>query len=266
MSDPERKTFQYRILRYAPNLLRDEWVNIGVLLEGVDGPERAIRILDDEHLPRVRRHYPDADLDLLRGLQEEFGSRLSGPSEKVTAELTKWNDTYSNAIQFGPKKSLLAEGFDTAFARLYDEQVGPPARARGGFAESARSWLRSKLRDVFRRHRILDKLKANVRVEEFTHPGDTFKFDYAYRNGVQGYLQSVLLGRDLLQCKALTYTAEHIRRRNPTAEFTALTDTEPSREDRRQHFILQLFEEQKIHIIPMNRVEKFAEGLRRQLQ
>ena len=25
--------FQYRILRYMPNLLRDEWVNIGVLLE-----------------------------------------------------------------------------------------------------------------------------------------------------------------------------------------------------------------------------------------
>jgi hypothetical protein len=24
MSDPERKTFEYRILRYAPNLLRDE--------------------------------------------------------------------------------------------------------------------------------------------------------------------------------------------------------------------------------------------------
>jgi len=109
-------------------------------------------------------------------------------------------------------------------------------------------------------------MKANVRVEEFTHPGDTFKFDYAYRNGVQGYLQSVLLGRDLLQCKALTYTAEHIRRRNPTAEFTALTDTEPSWEDRRQQFIVQLFEEQKIRMVPMNRVERFAEDLKRQLQ
>jgi hypothetical protein len=178
----------------------------------------------------------------------------------------KWNDTYSNAIQFGPKKSLLAEGFDNAVARLYDEKVGPPARARGGFAASARSWLRSKLRDVFRRHRILDKMKANVRVDEFTHPGDTFKFDYAYRNGVQGYLQSVLLGRDLLQCKALTYSAEHIRRRDPKVQFTALTEAEPSPGDRRQQFIVQLMEEQKVRIVPMNRVEIFAEDLRRQLQ
>ena len=122
------------------------------------------------------------------------------------------------------------------------------------------------MKDVFRRHRVLDKMKTNMRVEEYTHQGDTFKFDYTYRNGVQGYLQSVLLARDLLQCKALTYTAEHIRRKNPAAEFTALSDVEPSREDRRHQFIVQLFEEQKIRIVPMNRVEKFAEDLRRQLQ
>jgi hypothetical protein len=133
-------------------------------------------------------------------------------------------------------------------------------------AESARIWLRSKLKDVFRRHRILDKLKTNVRVEEHTHPGDTFKFDSAYRNGVQGYSQSVLPARDLLQCKALTYTVEHIQRRNPAAEFMALSDVEPSREDRRHQFMVQLFEEQKIHIVPTNHVERFAEDLRRQLQ
>jgi hypothetical protein len=52
----------------------------------------------------------------------------------------------------------------------------------------------------------------------------------------------------------------------PAAEFTALTDTEPSREDRRQQFIVQLFQEQKIRMVPMNRVERFAEDLRQQLK
>jgi hypothetical protein len=266
MSEPERNTFEYRILRYAPNLLRDEWVNIGVLLESAGGGQRAIRLLDEEHLPRVRRLHPEADLDLLRALPQEFTSRLAGPADAVAKDLARWNDTLSNALQFGPVKGLLAENFDAELARLYDEQVGPPPRARGGFAESARSWIRSKLRDVFRRHRILDKMKANVRVEEFTHPGDTFKFDYAYRNGVQGYLQSVLLSRDLLQCKALTYTAEHIRRKDPAAQFTALTDAEPSVSNVKQQFIVRLLEEQQVRIVPMNRVEMFAEDLRRQLQ
>ncbi len=30
MPTEERKTLRYRVLRYTPNLIRDEWVNIGV--------------------------------------------------------------------------------------------------------------------------------------------------------------------------------------------------------------------------------------------
>ena len=44
----ERKMFTYRVLRYVPNLVRDEWVNIGVLLE--DGPsgQRAIKLIEED--------------------------------------------------------------------------------------------------------------------------------------------------------------------------------------------------------------------------
>ena len=41
MPDETRNMLRYRILRYTPNLVRDEWVNIGVLLE--EGPEEAGR-------------------------------------------------------------------------------------------------------------------------------------------------------------------------------------------------------------------------------
>ncbi len=45
MPDETRNMLRYRILRYTPNLVRDEWVNIGVLLE--EGPEEAGRQPDD---------------------------------------------------------------------------------------------------------------------------------------------------------------------------------------------------------------------------
>jgi hypothetical protein len=266
MAEEQRSTLRYRILRYTPNLLRDEWVNIGVLLEETDRPRRAMRVIEEEHLGRVRRLHPEADLDLLRGLPAEFSTRLGGPAGRVEGEIRKLTDTLSNGVQFGPAKGLLAGDFDAELNRLYDEQVAPIARARGGFAENARSWLRSRLRDVFRRHRILGKVKENVRVEEFTHPGDTFKFDYGYQNGVEGYVQSVLLARDMLQSKALTYTAEHIRRRKPAAEFTAITDTAPTPGNLRHDFLLRLFAEQNIRVVPMPSVEKFAEELRLRLQ
>jgi hypothetical protein len=266
MPGEERATLRYRILRYTPNIVRDEWVNIGVLLERAEGGERALRIIEDQHLPRVRRLHPEADLDLLRSLPAELSARLAGPGENAAAELARWNDTMSNVLQFSAMKGLLATDFDAELTRLYDEQVGPPPRARGGLAESARSWLRGKLRDVFRRHGIFGKMKANVRVEEFTHPGDTFKFDFAYQNGARGFVQSVLLARDVLPSKAMTYTAEHIRRRYADAEFAAITDAEPARDNPKHQFLLQLFEEQNIRVVPMARVEKFAEELRVRLQ
>jgi tetratricopeptide (TPR) repeat protein len=167
--------------------------------------------------------------------------------------------------RYAPQRELLIEIL-RRFDRLYREQVAPPPRARGGLAENARNWLRSKLRDVFRRHHILSRVRENVRVEEFTHPGDTFKFDYGYRNGAEGYVQSVLLARDMLQSKALTYTAEHIRKRKPAAEFAAITDTEPVPGNLRHEFLLRLFEEQHIRVVPMANVERFAEELRVRLQ
>src|ERR1700745_3018619 len=47
-SNDQRKMLTYRILRYVPNLMRDEWMNIGVLLE--DGPsgQRAIKLIEED--------------------------------------------------------------------------------------------------------------------------------------------------------------------------------------------------------------------------
>jgi hypothetical protein len=263
----EPMTLRYHILRYTPNLVRDEWVNIGVLLEEAGGERRALRLIEESsEIARVRRLHPNADEELLRALPGEFQARLREPEESVRTYLAKLGETLSNAIQLSPQKAVFADDFEAELDRLYREHVAAPPRARGGLAENARNWLRSKLRDVFRRHHILAKVRENVRVEEFTHAGDTFKFDYGYRNGAEGYVQSVLLARDMLQSKALTYTAEHIRKHKPAAEFTAITDTEPVAGNLRHEFLLRLFEEQSIRVVPMSGVEKFAEELRVRLQ
>ena len=74
--------------------------------------------------------------------------------------------------------------------------------------------MRSKLSDVFRRHRILGKLEQRVRVEGFTQPGDPMRLDFGYQNGARGFIHSVSLRRDLPQAKALAYTAGCIHARD----------------------------------------------------
>jgi hypothetical protein len=268
MPEERQSTLRYRILRYTPNLIRDEWINVGLLLEEIDGPRRAMRLIEEtSEIARVRRLHPGADEDLLRALPSEFDARLRAPEAEVRTYLEKIGQTLSNALQFSPQIAVLAEDFDAELDRLFRDHVAPPPSVRGGIVENTRVWIRARLNDVFRRHRILGKLERGVRVEEFTQPGDPLRLDYAYRyNGTRGYLQTVALGRDPSQAKVLAYTAECIRARAANSEFTAITEVEPVRENARHQFIARLFEEQRISVVPLNRVEKFAESLRPRLR
>jgi len=261
----EQRTLRYRILRYTPNLVRDEWANIGVLLEETDGKRRAMRVIEDSaEIARVRRLHPNADETLLRELPSEFDSALRRPEAEVARYIEKLDQTLSNALQLSPQRAVSAEDFDAELDRLYREHVAPPPRARAGFIESARAWIKSRVDDTLRRHRV-PRLERSIRVEEFTEPGDPFKLDYAYRNGVRGFLHAVALGRDPVQAKILAYTAEKIRARLPHAEFTAITEEQPSTDNRRHVFISRLFDDSRITVVPLNRIEPFAEELKRRL-
>ena len=267
MPEEKRTTLRYRVLRYTPNLVRDEWVNIGVLLEEVEGTRREARLISEPgELARVRRLHPAADEELLRSLPVEFESRLTESPEDVRRYIDKLELTLSNVVQFSSQRAVLSEDFDAEMDRLYRDHVTPPARLRAGVVESTRAWIRERLRDVFRRHRLSAKLERNIRVEQFTQPGDPLKLDYAYQNGVRGYLHSIVLGRDLAQAKVLAYTAECIRIKIPGAEFTAITEVEPAPDNPRHQFMARVFADQNIAVVPLNRIERFADDLKRRLQ
>lgn len=277
MPEETRNMLRYRILRYTPNLVRDEWVNIGVLLE--EGPEEqggesgrlsrrlAIQVIEEEsEMARVRRLHPGADEALLRALPAEFEARLRAVTTEAEAYVEKLDSTLSNALQFSPPRGLLAENFDAELARLFREHVAAPPATRG-IGQNVRNWMRARMADVFQRRRILGKLEHRVPVEEFTHPGDPLKLDYAYRyNGTRGYLHAIALDRDVSQSKVLAYTVESIRARVPKSIFTAVTNAEPSPENSRHRFIVETLRAQDISILPLGQIEQFAEELRPRLQ
>src|SRR6266849_4308531 len=71
------RAFAYRILRYTPNLVRDEWVNIGVLLFAPETGERRLRLIEDqEEFNRVRRLHTQVDEGLLRRLRDDLEDRF----------------------------------------------------------------------------------------------------------------------------------------------------------------------------------------------
>lgn len=166
MPEDTKNAYRYRVLRYTPDVLRDEWVNIGVLLEdagesGAAGARQALRVIEDAaEIARVRRLHPAADEELLRQLPVEFEMRLADSAAGARAYLEKLGDTLSNVLQLSPQRAVLAEDFDAELDRLYRDHVAPPVRSRGGVVESTRAWIRARLNDVFRRHRILSNSSA----------------------------------------------------------------------------------------------------------
>lgn len=123
--------YVYRVLRYTPNLVRDEWVNVGVLVYNPATGERRLRMIEEQdEFARVRRLHPAADEDLLRRLREDLEDRLRNAKDVVDGGdwqklLAKWDDTLSNALQLAPQKGVYAGDLDAELERLYADHVAP---------------------------------------------------------------------------------------------------------------------------------------------
>jgi hypothetical protein len=67
----------YHVLRYASNLIRDEWVNIGVLLfDPLTGNLRIRMVENQDEYARIRRLHPKADEDAIRQLHGHLEDRF----------------------------------------------------------------------------------------------------------------------------------------------------------------------------------------------
>ncbi len=254
----------YRVLRYTPNLVRDEWVNIGVVLFEPRARIEIRLIEEPAEFARVRRLHPQMDEGVLRALKADFEAQFAAQPEDPAALLARLDESMSNVLQLSPQRAVLTEDFQAELGRLYERYVEPPA-FRGPAAEdlSSRHGIRSRARKVFQSAGILDRMEKSVRVEEFTTPGDPFHLDFAYRrNGTRGFAHALALGRDPASAKVLAYTAERIRAKLESAEFTAVTEVEPQRENRRHQFVATLLAEQKVSLLPVARLAEFASRLR----
>ncbi len=267
----------YHVVRYQPNLIRDEWVNIGVLLfipavrrgdgggdtsgEGPTAGRVRQRWLEEPaDLVRLRRLHPAVDEELLLRLPAEFDRQFSGHELQAEAILEKFDETLSNAVQLAPRKGLLARDPDAELDRLFREQVEPLRETRRGPAEiRTRGDVRARAADFFRSEKILRLMQRGVRVEEYTAPGDPMRIDFSYRrNGTRGFVHSVALGRDPGQAKLLAYTAGAIRERVPHSEFLAVTEREPARANVRDQFVSGILAESDIRVVPLAELRKWA--------
>ncbi|HKO04439.1 MAG TPA: DUF3037 domain-containing protein [Candidatus Acidoferrales bacterium] len=266
MADENFLTCTFRILRYVPNLVRDEWINIGVLLVDPEGRLHARMLQEEADFARLRRLFPAADVALLRGLEADFEARAAQPGEGAGL-VAGLEETLSNALQLGPQKAVLTVNAEAELERLFHDQVEPAVYRAAGTMEREpnRAVIRRRARDIFKRAQLNGRLRFGVKVEEFTAAGDPFRLDFGWENGTRGFLHSVSLARDPGQAKVLAFTAAAVREKMPAAEFAAITEVAPQRGNRRHEFAVNLLEGSGIQVVPLTGLDDYARRLRGRL-
>src|SRR6266478_2916632 len=257
----EERGLTYRILRYVPNLVRDEWVNIGVLIFDSESGERRLRMIEEqEEFARVRKLHPSADQAVLRGLREHLESRFdsaggaNGNAADWQQVLAKWENTLSEALQLAQPKGVLGGDLDAELDRLYADHVAPQKAAWRVGAPGSRASIRNYCSQVWRQGQLWGRVEKSVRVTEYTFAGDPMRLDYCYRrNGTRGYVQTLSVSRAPADCKLYAYTAARIAARGPFAsEFAAVTDVSLQPENERHRFVRDTLREVGIEPVAMD--------------
>jgi hypothetical protein len=262
----------YRILRYSPYRMRDEWLNIGVLVFDPRTGERRLRLIEDQdEFTRVRRLHPAADEALLRGLRAELEARFEST---VTLDgglpelVEKWDNTCSHAFQLAPQTGVISNDLDAELERIYRDQVAV-LRAPAHFgAPGTRAQMRSYCSQVFRHAQLWDNIQKSVRASEFTFPGDPMRIDYSYRcNGTRGFIHTLSVSRAPGDAKGIAYTAEQIAAKaSLQTEFAAITDIALTDQNDRNRFVDRTLRDAGIEPVPLDHFAVWVGKLKPMMQ
>ena len=279
---PQRVPCEFFLIRYVPDVVKGEFVNIGVLLReaGADANLRAqVRFTHD--WSRVRCMDAEADIGLLEALEQEIAARLrlgvSPRDPKTVMEVLE--DTLSNSLQMTEAKATLAENMATEMElllRLYVEPIKVP-RVR---MKSGRAAIAAAMRTEFEKVGAWALMRKRIAASMYTRPGDPLKIDCGYRpNGVIRMFHAVSMEGDVEAAKVLAYSVPQLRDgvdrvEGAKLELTAVVETLRSvgsvddasdEATERYRFGVETMERQEIRVVTLSDLARAAATAQREL-
>src|SRR5580693_3233220 len=207
----ERRACEFQLLRYVPDAVRNECVHIGVILREQGNPHMEVRFTRDWR--RVRCLDPDADTELLEGMESELRRRLTeDPGGRLMRIL---EESLSLNVQMTEPKAFLAESLPAGMEELMRLYVEPQARERTPRL-SGRAAIQARMRSEFESAGVWDLLRKKIAASEYTRPGDPLRIDVGYRpNGIVRMFHAVSFERGhatgLETAKVLAFSAAALR-------------------------------------------------------
>jgi hypothetical protein len=259
---------RFFVLRYAPDAVKNEFINVGlVLLPPAGGAQ--VRFTRD--WSRVLCLDPDADVEMLQALENDLRNQLREMNGDRDLILRRIQDSFSNAIQPSEFQACLAaSAVDEAdeLARLYLER---PRRRQQTREPGARVALVARMRSEFETAGVWPLMQEKIPVARYTRSGDPLKIDCGYSpNGTVKLFHAVTLTSDINAAKVLAFSfpqlAQGIRKaENKQALLTAVVEDDLPKDDESVSFARETLEQNSIHIVPVSSMAAVAREAAREL-
>ena len=261
MSETQMQNCRFLLLRYVPDAIKNEFVNIGLMLVPPDG-EPELRY--DENWTRLRSFYPDADTELLDGLRQELSD--NSIRELILANM---GDSFSNVLQATEFSACLAsspaEEADK-LAKIY-LQAAPRHSVR---EQSARQTILATMQREFEREHVWDRMWKRIDASKYTRAGDPLEIDCGYGfNSTRKLFHATPLGNGVNAAKVLAFSypqlAEGIlRQEHATAYLTAIVEDGLQRNEE-IGFAWETLEHSGIEIATVSQIPELARTAAKEL-
>ena len=265
------KQCEFFLLRYVPDAVKDEFVNIGVVLvePGANGDGYAeVRFTRDWQ--RVKCLDPAADLEMLEGLEDDLRTRLKDVSRAEF--ISQINESFSNVLQLSSAKACLTESPAEELGRLAEMYLERVRRPAGKGAAAGRQLIVQRMRDAFEQAGVWKLMRKRIAVAKYTHPGDPLKIDCGYRpNGEVKLFHAVSLASDVDAAKVLAFTYPQIREgivrlEQAKTSLTAIVEDDLDRTDEPIAFAVDTLARSQIAVAAQAELPRLAEMARRELR
>jgi len=258
---------RFFLLRYAPDAVKNEFVNIGLVLLPPAGSAE-VRFTHD--WSRVRSLDPQADVEVLEAMETDLREKLREMNGDREFILRRIQDSFSNALQPTEFQGCLAES-PTAeadeLARLYLERP----RRRQQRDLSARQAIFQKMRAEFESAGVWPLMSQNIAVSRYTRSGDPLKIDCGYSpNGTVKLFHAVALAADPNAAKILAFTFPQLREgiakaEGKQAQLTAVIEDDLPANNDAVGFARETLEQYAIGIVPVGSMPDVAAQAAREM-
>ena len=266
-------TCEFFLIRYVPDPIKNEAVNIGLVMMETQGKTGQVAARFTSDLRRLQCVDARVNLDHIRALQEEIKQKLGKP-EEWNKLLQLMRESWSTTLQVSEPYACPIDSFDEIdqLAKDYLEPAAAAVSEPRAIATRGRAALRRSMLHHFQDAGVLPLFQLNLAVSKYSETHDSLVIDCGYSSeSTMKMFHAVPLRTDPDYVKLLAFSYPRLangiaRMENTQARLTAVVENDLDRKSRPVVFAYEIFEESKIAIATMSEVPSLAEIARKELR